>query len=134
MRRYISRISSIEIPVSNLDESIKWYTKLLGLVVTYQDETTAMMTFDLIGVPGIFLCQTKSEERLQFLNTNNDISHSVIDFYTNDLNGFYNFLIEQGVQVRTLNMNTEIGFGGFGFEDPDGNLLSACNAIQQGQE
>jgi hypothetical protein len=58
----------------------------------------------------------------------------VIDFYTNDLNGFYNFLIEQGVQVRKLNINIEIGFGGFGFEDPDGNLLSACNAIQQGQE
>ncbi|AOZ90830.1 VOC family protein [Paenibacillus crassostreae] len=134
MKRYISRISTIEIPVSNLNESIHWYTSLLGLEVTHRDDTTAVLTFDSLGVPGIFLCETKSENRLQFLNTNNDIKHSVIDFYTNDLNGFYNFLIEQGVQVGTYNMITEFDTGGFGFEDPDGNLLGACNAIQRGQE
>ncbi|MCM3127002.1 VOC family protein [Paenibacillus provencensis] len=92
-----------------------------------------MLTFDSIGVPGIFLCETQDSSRLQFRNTNNEVIHSVIDFYTNDLKGFYNYLNDQGVQVGELNINSEFDFGGFGFKDPDGNLLSACNAIQNGQ-
>jgi catechol 2,3-dioxygenase-like lactoylglutathione lyase family enzyme len=131
-KNYITRISAVEVPVSNLVKSIDWYTRILGLEVQHKDLKTAMLTFNALGVPGVFLCETESNEKLQFINTNNDVTHSVIDFFTADLIGFYNFLIEQGVKVGKLNMNSD--FGGFGFEDPNGNLLSACNAIQRGQE
>ncbi len=133
MNKYISRISSVEIPVSNLKASVDWYTSVLGLAITYQDDRTAMLTFDAIGVPGVYLVQTGSESRLKFHNSNNGITHSVVDFYTGDLPGFHQFLTEQGVHVGELNMHAEYEVGGFGFEDPDGNLLSACNAIQRGQ-
>ncbi|KRF13723.1 hypothetical protein ASG93_14160 [Paenibacillus sp. Soil787] len=127
----MKRISAVEIPVSNLEGSINWYVKVLGLEVQYRGSNDAMLTFNEIGVPGIFLCQTKDIQRLQFVNTSNDITHSVIDFYTANLEEFRNYLIEQHVEVGKLNMNLD--HGGFGFKDPDGNLLSACNAIQRGQ-
>lgn len=134
MSKFVTRISSIEIPVADLNTSVAWYTSMLGLAVTHQDEKTAMLTFDAIGVPGLYLVQTDSDDRLKLLNTKTWVEHSVIDFYTSDLEGFYLFLKEQGVRVGTMNVHPEYGIGGFGFEDPDGNQLSACNAVQRGQE
>ncbi|NHN34180.1 VOC family protein [Paenibacillus sp. S3N08] len=131
VENFILRISAIEIPVSNLESSINWYVKLLGLEVQYRGSNDAMLTFNAIGVPGIFLCQTEDNQRLQFVNTSNGITHSVVDFYTSNLEEFRNYLIKQGVEVGKLNMNSD--HGGFGFKDPDGNFLSACNAIQRGQ-
>jgi catechol-2,3-dioxygenase len=131
VKNFIPRISAIEFPVSKLESSINWYVKLLGLEVQYRGSNDAMLTFNETGVPGIFLCQTEDTQRLQFVNTSNGITHSVIDFYTSNLEEFRNYLIEQCVEVGKLNMNSN--HGGFGFKDPDGNLLSACNAIQRGQ-
>lgn len=131
MKKYVTRISSVEVPVSNLESSIEWYTKIIGLEVQHKDSHSAMLTFNEVGVPGVFLVETESMEKLQFKNTRTDINHSVIDFFTSDLEGYYNFLIEQGIEVGKLNMHS--GFGGFGFKDHDGNILSACNAIQKGQ-
>jgi catechol 2,3-dioxygenase-like lactoylglutathione lyase family enzyme len=133
LNKYISRISSVEIPVTNLEASVNWYTQILGVHIQHKDEKFAMLTFDSIGVPGIFLCETQDSSRLFFKNTNNEVLHSIIDFYTSDLKGFHQYLLDQGVQVGELNLHAESDFGGFGFRDPDGNLISACNAIQRGQ-
>lgn len=132
MSKYITGISSVEIPVSNLDVSVEWYTKHLGLAVQHRGDSFAMLTFDTVGVPGVYLCKTESGERLTFINTYTGVIHSVIDFYTADLEGFYNYLVEQGVETGPLNISS--GYGGFGFKDPDGNLISACNVIQRGQK
>lgn len=131
MEHRITRISSIEIPVSNVDASVEWYVNVLGLEVQHKDEKTAMLTFNAVGVPGLFLCETGSSERLRFVNSNNGITHSVVDFYTDDLERCHKDFIAQGVKVGKLNVFN--GFGGFGFEDPDGNMLSVCNAVQKGQ-
>lgn len=133
VKKYISRISSVEIPVSDLEASVEWYTRILGLQVQHKGDAFAMLTFDAVGVPGVFLCETRDTGRLQFENTNNGVIHSMIDFYTDDLKGFHEFLVAQGVQAGELKIDTNSDFGGFGFRDPDGNLLGACNAIQRGQ-
>ncbi|TVY09176.1 VOC family protein [Paenibacillus cremeus] len=101
MEHFIPRISAIEIPVSNIERSIHWYVKMFGLEVQYQGSKDAMLTFNEVGVPGIFLCQTEDSQRLQFVNTSNGITHSVIDFYTSNLEAYRDFLIEQRGQVSS---------------------------------
>lgn len=91
MKKYVTRISAVEVPVSNLEASIDWYITMLGLEVQHKDAKSAMLTFNAIGVPGVFLCKTESNERLQFLNTNTDTNHSVVDFYASDLEGYHHF-------------------------------------------
>src|SRR5690606_15170501 len=69
MGKFVTRISSIEIPVTDRGRSVAWYTSMLGLAVTHQDGETAMLVFDATGVPGLYLVQTDSEDRLKLLNT-----------------------------------------------------------------
>ncbi|HET7656966.1 MAG TPA: VOC family protein [Bacillales bacterium] len=128
-RPQISKIATIEIPVSQLERSIKWYTEILDLNIHHHGEKNAMLGFKWPGSATLYLVETYEQERLSFLNTNTGVTHSVIDFYTSDLKGLYNYLKEQNVEVGTLNVNPADPTkpGGFGFKDPDGNLLSACN-------
>ncbi len=137
MWRIVPRIATIEIPVSNIQQSIDWYNKILGIKAVHQDETAAMLHLqggNLIGVPTIYLVQTNEVTRLAFKNSNSGVIHSIIDFYMRDLERFHFFLKQEGIKVTDLNFSPNSNMGGFGFEDPDGNLLSATNVIHLGQE
>ncbi|PLR95721.1 VOC family protein [Bacillus sp. T33-2] len=133
MSNFISHIATVEIPVTNLNESIHFYTDILGVKVEFKGDKNAMLTFSTKGVPSLFLVETEANKSLSFLNTNNGIIHSVIDFYTPKLKEFYNWLVEKKVEVGNLNISDETGIGGFGFKDPDGNLISACNVLHENQ-
>ncbi|MFC4321974.1 VOC family protein [Litchfieldia salsa] len=129
---YVTRISTIELPVTNIETSVNWYAKMLNLVVQHKTEHDAMLSFNAKGVASIYLVRTDDSKRNFFENTHTNVTHSVIDLYTYDLEGFYQFLQDHNVEVGELNLTGE--FGGFGFKDPDGNHLSATNIAQLGQE
>lgn len=125
----ISKIATVEVPVTDLKQSIQWYTRVLGLKIHHQGEKDAMLLFSETGTATIYLVETSEKSRLSFYNTNTGVTHSVIDFYTPNLKGFYEYLTDQNVEVGTYNADLEDteSNGGFGFKDPDGNMLSACN-------
>ncbi|MEI4770647.1 VOC family protein [Psychrobacillus sp. FJAT-51614] len=132
MTHFISRIATIEIPVSNLETSIDFYTTVLGVFTDFKDQNTALLSFHQKGIPTIYLVKTEEFNPLSFINNQSKIEHSIIDFYTPLLKDFYKFLEKKNIEVGPLNINEE-GIGGFGFKDPDGNLLSACNIEHLGQ-
>lgn len=137
MWRIIPRIATIEIPVTNIEQSVAWYGKFLGTKAAFQDEKSAMLHLQggrRVGVPTLYLVQTEDPGRLFFINTHTGIIHSIIDFFIHDLEKFHSFLKQEGVKVTDLNIFPGSTKGGFGFEDPDGNLLSACNVTHFGQE
>jgi catechol-2,3-dioxygenase len=133
MSEFISHVATLEIPVKSLERSIPFYKEVVGVEVEFKGEKNAMLTFRKKGVPTIFMVETEEKERISFKNSNTEVEHSIIDFYTADLEGFYNWLKEKNIEVGPLNINPEHGFGGFGFKDPDGNLLSATNVLHEGQ-
>jgi catechol 2,3-dioxygenase-like lactoylglutathione lyase family enzyme len=133
MSDFISHVATLEIPVSSLEKAIPFYTEVLGVEVEFKGEKNAMLSFNRKGVPTIFLVETEESGGLSFKNSNNEVEHTVIDFYTHDLKGFHNWLKERNIEVGSLNIHPDNGFGGFGFKDPDGNLLSATNVLHQGQ-
>ncbi|MBD8069435.1 VOC family protein [Bacillus sp. PS06] len=132
MPSYVTRIATFELPVTDIEESVNWYAKMLNLVVQHKTEHDAMLSFNAKGIASIYLVRTDDPKRIHFENTQTKVIHSVIDFYTYNLEGFHKFLQDNGVDVGPLNVQGE--FGGFGFKDPDGNLLSATNIVQIGQE
>ncbi|SFL36188.1 Glyoxalase/Bleomycin resistance protein/Dioxygenase superfamily protein [Paenibacillus sp. 1_12] len=136
--RIVPRIATIEIPVSNLRNSMEWYSKILGTKVVHETTETAMLHLqggNRIGVPTLYLVQTDDvENKLSFLNTYTGITHGIIDFFVPDLEKFHQYLTDQGVAVGPLNFNLGMkGKGGFGFKDLDGHSFSACNVTHHGQ-
>lgn len=128
---FISHIATIEIPVRNIEKSVDWYQTILGVKVLFTDDRTAMLRFESKHLPTIYLVQTYDNASLSFQNTNNEITHTIIDFYTPSLIEFYNWLNEQNVETGSLNIDTNHGFGGFSFKDLNGNLLSATNILDE---
>ena len=133
MPDFISHVATLEIPVRNLESAINFYTEVLKIEVEFKGEKNAMLTFKKKGVPTIFLVETEGEGSLSFNNSANGVQHTIIDFYTSDLEGFHTWLKEKNIEVGPLNTHPENGLGGFGFKDPFGNLLSATNVLHQGQ-
>lgn len=135
----VPRITSIEIPVSNLKRAVNWYNQILGLTLLgeFQDSwKEAMMQFpgQVTGVPTIYLVQTDSNDRLGFYNTNRGYTQSIIDFHVPDLSAFHQQLQSHGVKTNREHLVLAQGeISGFGFFDPDGNSLGATNAVFQGQ-
>ncbi|MCS0790001.1 VOC family protein [Cytobacillus firmus] len=129
---FISHIATVEIPVSNLERSVVFYVDVLGVKVEFKGEKNAMLSFQAKGVPTIFLVETEDRKSLSFSNSHNGVEHSIIDFYTQSLEEFHQWLQMKNIEVGPLNIK-EHGFGGFGFKDPDSNLLSACNVLHKGQ-
>jgi len=84
-----------------------------------------MLRFQSKDMPGLNLVETDSTERLGFTNSKTQFKHSMVDFYTPNLEELYKDLISQNVRVTELNLNGDIG--GFSFYDLDNNLFDACN-------
>ncbi|WP_456272831.1 VOC family protein [Bacillus sp. AK031] len=133
MSDFISHVGTIEIPVSSLEKAIPFYKEVIGVEVAFRGEKNAMLTFKKTGVPTIFIVETDQKDRISFINSNTGVEHTIIDFYTADLEGFYKWLKAKNIEVGPLNIHPEHGLGGFGFKDPDGNLLSATNVLHEGQ-
>ncbi|MFD2924053.1 VOC family protein [Halobacillus naozhouensis] len=126
--KMVRKITNVEIPVTDLKQSLKWYTEMLGLEVQHQDNDSAMLSFELHGAATIFLVKTEKPSKLVFHNTSWGIAeNSVIDFYTEDLQDCHQWMKEQGVKVSELNGH-EDGLSGFGVTDPDGHVFGICNA------
>ncbi|XID91504.1 sigma-70 family RNA polymerase sigma factor [Paenibacillaceae bacterium WGS1546] len=140
LRALVPRIATIEIPVSDIGKAVRWYGEMLGAKPygEWNDEwTTAMLHFQggagAIGVPSIYLVETEDSRRLTFKNTRHGYIQSVIDLYTHDLRGFYDFLKARGVDVNDIDWQREPHRQGFGFRDCDGNSFGVCNVELTGQ-
>lgn len=119
----IQKIATLEVPVSDLDRSIQWFTTVLGLELKWKGADSAMIRLPEDTPPNIYLVRTESPDRLKFQNTNTGVRHSVIDFFTEDLAGLHAHLTERGATVTAL----KAGARGFGLKDPDGNLFGVTD-------
>ncbi len=138
MRQLVPRIAAIEIPVSDLRRAVAWYEKMIGAKAPAGHGDGSAMLFlrggaGGVGIPSLYLVETKDANRLEFRNTRHGYVQSIIDFYTHDLRGYYRFLRDNGADVNEVDFDSEPNRQGFGFRDPDGNSLGVCNVVLDGQ-
>ncbi len=128
----VFHVNTIEIPVQNLERALLWYQDVLDIVCVWSDTSHALLdgassikNTAPIGIR-ILLVQTKDKSRLIFKNTETNIVHSVIDFETEDIEVFYNYLKSKNVNVDVLSPpENDWAPQGFGFLDSEGNRLGA---------
>lgn len=126
MSRINVSIGSIEIPVRNLVRAIGWYSEVFGYVCTWSDENHAMLS-KASGdrSVSIFLVQTDDVTGLSFRSTKTNVTHSVLDFETDDLDGFHSWLAQFSQDLPPIpEPANEWAPRGFSFLDSEGNRLA----------
>ena len=131
------RLSTIEIPVDDLNSAIEWYEKVFPLSTVWSDDNHAMLENSQddaknprLGVR-FLLVQTADSSRLVFKSTGTKIRHSVIDFECNDLEGFHSHLSSINVDVQALEPPAnDWAPRGFPFFDPFGNCFGVFTYIK----
>lgn len=117
---FVNDIHYFRIPVTNLEQSIRWYTTCLGLKVRRRkDDELAVM--ELPEGPLLILVKADEESRGHFIKDGKD--EFSIGFTCPDIHKFYAHLVQQ--EVRVEEMQEDAGHFYFFFYDLNNNKLQA---------
>jgi glyoxylase I family protein len=120
MKRIVDKISGIFIPITNMERSLEWYTRVLGLEVVEKSDMCTGLAF-----PGeatiLNLWKVENAQPTTF-DTGQGYQICYYNFESFDINYSYTKLQEQGVEVLPIQDEGSIKF--FDAVDPDGNLFS----------
>lgn len=119
-----SRVDTIFIHVENLEKSVHWYSKLLGVEV--KDEIQGpIYTFDMgAGRPGLTLDNHCFDEIYELRPSNQPL----FNLSSIDIHAAYQFVKELGAEIVT-EIQTYPDLSEFTFKDPDGNMLMICTCF-----
>lgn len=115
-------IDTVIIRVSNYLVSKKWYEEKLGVSVIFEDHNSKLVAFETGSPTSLTIWQTKEK-----VNSSNERSSYPI-FRTSDAEKSFTRLSVIGVKTDPLIEAEGIRF--FRFYDPDGNLLEACEVLE----
>ena len=124
------KIGSIFIPVKNLETSIRWYEKMLGITKIGEwgegNERGAGFYFPN-DLTQLALIQVENKQPTQFAIKGNT-RNVYFNFLTNDIQKAYDHFKQNNVKVSEVE-----DFGGmkcFDFYDLDGNTFSVVNEVE----
>lgn len=119
-------LSSVEIPVFDLERAVRWYEQALGYSCTWSDQNHAMLVNEgNASSAKILLVETNDTLRLAFRSTNTGIVHSAIDFEADDLEMAHAHLAGLIPDLAPIPPTAnEWAPRGFGFDDSEGNRLA----------
>jgi catechol 2,3-dioxygenase-like lactoylglutathione lyase family enzyme len=123
-----SAFSHINIKVSNLDRSLRFYERVLGFRLVYDNSAKRAQDRVLIGiVAGSALELTLPGDGITTPRDATSAGYSCITFSVPDVDAAYAALLAEGVacegSLTTLATGTRLAF----FRDPDGNLLEVID-------
>lgn len=114
------KVSSIFIPVRNVEKAKTWYCKILGIPETGKVEFGHLYVLSMEGTDVILdempMWSGSDEEGVS------PYSALAFMFRTGDIYASYNFMKEMGAELVTEVEN----YQWFVFKDPDGNHIMVC--------
>lgn len=116
----------IQIFVTDLDRSIDWYKKNLGMTLVSRSDEWKSATMRIGGVD-YDICQPIPKWGSNWIKAKKNISGlQGIFFYTEDINGTYKEMYANGVKFLKPPFKTPWGEYKAHFIDPDKNEFSLC--------
>ncbi|RIX51400.1 VOC family protein [Paenibacillus nanensis] len=116
----IKNYAVIQLPVKNVDASVKWYKDVLGIPFTFEyapGDTEAWL--NVAGV-GLGLIQSPKVPNLDFTNSKGQLQ-PIISLQVDNIHEAYRELREKGVETGELVFKKSGGYS-FTLRDPDGHL------------
>lgn len=117
----IQEMHYFRMPVTDLEESVNWYTEHLGFHLKHRTENLAVV--ELQSGPLLIIVKADQSSRGHF--TVNGQSEFSVAFTTTDIQQLYSSFKEQGIQVDEIKEDN--GHLYFHFFDPSGNKLQVHN-------
>ncbi|MFE7065117.1 VOC family protein [Sutcliffiella sp. NPDC057660] len=118
---FLEQIHYFRVPVNNLEQSIQWYTEILGLQLRFNQDNLAVLA--LKSGPLYVLVEADHDSRGHFtVKGNPEFS---VGFVTSRIREFHTYLTTRDVQVES--MQEDQGHNFFYFYDPSGNKLQVHN-------
>ncbi|MGE7977334.1 VOC family protein [Psychrobacillus sp. NPDC093200] len=116
------KVNNVFIHVSNLEKSVEWYSKLLGLPFQKDNVSSPVYNIPVSGETGLTLDDHTFDPGF----TLNPSNHVLFNFFVKDIDEAYKFIKGEGITV--VREIERIGdFAYFNFQDLDGNVLMICN-------
>lgn len=118
-----NKFGTIFVHVTDLERSIKWYSKLLNQIVHIKNYVGPVYTFNMgDSLPGLTLDNHCWDEVYEFQPSN----HPMFNMNTNDIYEAYRFVKEELKAEITTEIEEFPDLVDFCFSDPDGNIIMAC--------
>jgi len=123
-RDLLERMDYIEISVTDLDQSIKWYCDNFGFKQDYNDGGLAVLfppnDFPPVGLPTLLLCMAGKNPNWFVDGKGN--KHAMIGFHTKKINDLHKYCYEKNIECSEVK---DEGFAYFmEFFDQDDNMFS----------
>jgi catechol 2,3-dioxygenase-like lactoylglutathione lyase family enzyme len=116
--KLLQGIDTVIIRVSNTETSKQWYVEKLGLALLFEDAKMNLVVLDTNSLTSLTLWQTDKT-----LSVVRDTASFPI-FRTPDAAALRQELLNRGVEVEEIIQDDYVKY--FLFNDPDGNILEAC--------
>ncbi|WP_394140379.1 VOC family protein [Cytobacillus oceanisediminis] len=129
MRKKLLRVGTVYIPVTNVCNSLKWYTEKLGAVESYKDKKGKMAIINMAS-QSFFLVESPEQESMNFMDTDGNKRFS-LTFEVDGpakLESLHKELLLQKVKAGEIEDRGHPGRN-FVFSDPDGNLFDVWSEL-----
>jgi predicted enzyme related to lactoylglutathione lyase len=117
----VNQINTVFVHVSNLKESVRWYSELLGQEYDLNEVSDPVYNMKINHFTGLTLDAGPAGIRKQL----KPLDEPLFNFHTVDIDKAFSFVKEIGVELA----EGIVRFGDFSFftvKDPDGNVVMIC--------
>ncbi|KKO52742.1 VOC family protein [Paenibacillus sp. DMB20] len=119
-----NRVDTIFIHVTDLEKSVEWYSKLLGVDVKGPVQGP-IYTFDMgAGRPGL----TLDNHCFDDMHEIKPLNHPLFNLSAVDINAAYQHVKDLGAEIVN-EIQTFPDLSEFSFKDPDGNIMMICTCF-----
>ncbi|WP_078555983.1 VOC family protein [Bacillus alkalicellulosilyticus] len=117
-----NKINTIFVHVSNLEESVKWYSRLLNHDVDLSNVSEPVHNIPMNQYTGLTLDAGPSGVPKKITPS----SHPLFNFHTDNIQKSYEYLRKLGYQIESEIVKFD-DFAYFNISDPDNNIIMVCN-------
>ncbi len=117
-----NQMNAVFVHVTDLKQSVKWYSDLLGLVIDLDKVTSPVHNLPIDGTTSLTLDDHSFDP-----NFKHSVSSSpIFNLYAPDIDDAYEYVKGKDIEiVREIEWVEDTAW--FNIKDPDGNVVMICN-------
>ncbi|MED4584652.1 VOC family protein [Brevibacillus choshinensis] len=120
MSANITNFAVVQLPVKDVEASVKWYREVLGIPFTFDFKPGDNEAWMNVGGVGLGLVRSENVPNLDFRNMQGQLQ-PIISLQVQNIQAVYQELAEKGYELGEMVYKQDGGYS-FQLRDPDGHL------------